>query len=405
MKNAAFTAMLGASIALGGAAEAAEPVSDGVVKIGLLLDMSSLYADITGTGSETAAKMAIEDFGGKVLDKPIEIVTADHQNKADVAAAKAREWFDSAQVDALMDVAASAPALAAQEIAKERNRIVVFNGPGSVRLSNEACGPQSVHYAYDTYALAHTVGQAVVKNGGDTWFFLTADYSFGQDLQKDTTEVVTASGGKVLGAVRHPLNTADFSSFLLQAQASKAKVVGLANAGGDTTNAIKQAAEFGLGASGQKLAGLLVYINDINALGLKTAAGMLLSEAFYWDLNDETRAWSRRFFERTKKMPNMSQAGVYSATMHYLNAVKRAGTDETGAVMAEMRKTPINDFFAKNGRIREDGRMVHEMYLFEVKKPEESKGPWDYYKVVATIPGDQAFQPLEKSRCPLVKKR
>lgn len=405
MKNVAITAMLGASVALGGAAKAAEPISDGVVKIGLLLDMSSLYADITGTGSETAAKMAIEDFGGKVLDKPIEIVTADHQNKADVAGAKAREWFDSAQVDALMDVAASAPALAAQEIAKERNRIAVFNGPGSLRLSNEACGPQSVHYAYDTYALAHTVGQAVVKNGGDTWFFLTADYSFGQDLQKDTTEVVTASGGKVLGAVRHPLNTADFSSFLLQAQASKAKVVGLANAGGDTTNAIKQAAEFGLGASGQKLAGLLVYINDINALGLKTAAGMLLSEAFYWDLNDETRAWSRRFFERTKKMPNMSQAGVYSATMHYLNAVKRAGTDETNAVMAEMRKTPINDFFAKNGRIREDGRMVHDMYLFEVKKPEESKAPWDYYKVVATIPGDQAFQPLEKSRCPLVKKK
>jgi branched-chain amino acid transport system substrate-binding protein len=404
MKKAAITAMLGASVALGGAATAAEPVSDGVVKIGLLLDMSSLYADITGTGSEIAAKMAIEDFGGKVLGKPIEIVTADHQNKADVAAAKAREWFDSAQVDALMDVAASAPALAAQEIAKERNRIVVFNGPGSVRLSNEACGPQSVHYAYDTYALAHTVGQAVVKNGGDTWFFLTADYSFGQDLQRDTTEVVEASGGKVLGAVRHPLNTADFSSFLLQAQASKAKVIGLANAGGDTTNAIKQAAEFGLTAGGQKLAGLLVYINDINALGLKTAAGMLLSEAFYWDLNDETRAWSRRFFERTKKMPNMSQAGVYSATMHYLNAVKRAGTDETDAVMAEMRKTPINDFFAKNGRIREDGRMVHEMYLFEVKKPEESKGPWDYYKVVATIPGDQAFQPLEKSRCPLVKK-
>ena len=399
-----LTAALGATVLLGGAAHAADPVSDGVVKIGLLLDMSSLYADITGTGSETAAKMAAEDFGGKVLGKPIEVIAADHQNKPDIAAAKARAWFDAEHVDALMDVAASGPALAVQEVAKEKNRIAVYNGPGSVRLTNEACGPQSIHYAYDTYALAHTVGQAIVKNGGDTWFFVTADYSFGTDLQKDTSAVVTANGGKVLGAVRHPLNTADFSSFLLQAQASKAKVVGLANAGGDTTNAIKQAAEFGLVAGGQKLAGLLVYINDVHALGLKTAAGMMLSEAFYWNLDDETRAWSRRFFDKTKKMPNMSQAGVYSATMHYLEAIKAAGTDETNAVMSAMRKAPIHDFFAKNGRIRDDGRMVHDMYLFEVKKPEESKGPWDFYKVVATVPGDEAFQPLEKSRCPLVKK-
>jgi branched-chain amino acid transport system substrate-binding protein len=402
-RSGILTAALGASVALG-AAHGADPVSDGVVKVGLLLDMSGLYADITGPGSEAAAKLAVADFGGTVLGKPIEVVAADHQNKPDIAAAKAREWFDAQRVDALMDVAASGPALAVQEIAKEKNRIAVYNGPGSVRLSNEACGPQSIHYAYDTYALAHTVGQAVVKSGGDTWFFLTADYSFGQDLQKDTTDVVTANGGKVLGAVRHPLNTADFSSFLLQAQASKAKVVGLANAGGDTTNAIKQAAEFGLVAGGQKLAGLLVYINDVHALGLKTAAGMMLSEGFYWDLNDQTRAWSHRFFEKTGRMPNMSQAGVYSATMHYLEAVKAAGTDETGAVMAAMRKAPIHDFFAKNGRIREDGRMVHDMYLFQVKKPEESKGAWDYYKVVATIPGDEAFQPLEKSRCPLVKK-
>jgi branched-chain amino acid transport system substrate-binding protein len=403
-RSGIVTAALAATVLFGGAAHGADPVSDGVIKIGLLLDMSSLYADITGTGSETAAKMAVEDFGGKVLDKPIEVIAADHQNKPDIAAAKAREWFDAEHVDALMDVAASGPALAVQEVAKEKNRIAVYNGPGSVRLTNEACGPQSIHYAYDTYALAHTVGKAIVKNGGDTWFFLTADYSFGTDLQKDTTAVVTANGGKVLGAVRHPLNTADFSSFLLRAQASKAKVVGLANAGGDTTNAIKQAAEFGLVAGGQKLAGLLVYINDVHALGLKTAAGMMLSEAFYWNLDDETRAWSRRFFEKTKKMPNMSQAGVYSATMHYLEAVKAAGTDETNAVMAAMRKAPIHDFFAKNGRIREDGRMVHDMYLFEVKKPEESKGPWDFYKVVATVPGDEAFQPLEKSRCKLVKK-
>jgi branched-chain amino acid transport system substrate-binding protein len=399
-----ITATLCASLGLAEAARAAEPISDGIVRIGLLLDMSSLYADITGTGSEAAAKMAVEDFGGTVLGKPIEVLSADHQNKPDIAAAKAREWFDSTRVDALMDVAASGPALAVQEIAKERNKIAVYNGPGSVRLSNEACGPQSVHYAYDTYALAHTVGQAIVKAGGDSWFFLTADYSFGQDLQKDTSEVVAANGGKVLGAVRHPLNSADFSSFLLQAQASKAKIVGLANAGGDTTNAIKQAAEFGLAGSGQKLAGLLVYINDVNALGLKTAAGMMLSEGFYWDLDEETRTWSRRFLERTGKMPNMSQAGVYSATRHYLEAVKAVGTDATDPVMAAMRKTPIKDFFAKNGRIREDGRMVHDMYLFQVKKPEESKGAWDFYKVVATIPGDQAFQPLEKSRCPLVKK-
>jgi branched-chain amino acid transport system substrate-binding protein len=403
-KNAFHAAMLLAATSLFGGAASAGPVSDDVVKIGLILDMSSLYADITGIGSETAAKMAVEDFGGKVLGKPLEVVTADHQNKADIAGAKAREWFESQQVDALLDVAASATALAAQQVAKERNKIAIFNGPGSTRLTNEACGPQSIHYTYDTYALAHTVGQAIVKEGGDSWFFLTADYSFGHDLQKDTSEVVTASGGKVIGSVRHPINAADFSSFLLQAQSSKAKIIGLANAGGDTTNAIKQAVEFGIVRGGQKLAGLLVYINDVNGLGLNTAQGMLLSEAFYWDLNDDTRAWSRRFFERVKRMPNMSQAGVYSATIHYLKAVEAAGTDETGPVMAAMRRTPVNDFFAKNGKIREDGRMVHDMYLFQVKTPSESQGPWDFYKLVATVPGDAAFQPLAQSRCSLVKK-
>jgi branched-chain amino acid transport system substrate-binding protein len=403
-KNAFHAAMLLAATSLFGGAASAGPVSDNVVKIGLILDMSSLYADITGIGSETAAKMAVEDFGGKVLGKPLEVVTADHQNKADIAGAKAREWFESQQVDALLDVAASATALAAQQVAKERNKIAIFNGPGSTRLTNEACGPQSIHYTYDTYALAHTVGQAIVKEGGDSWFFLTADYSFGHDLQKDTSEVVTASGGKVIGSVRHPINAADFSSFLLQAQSSKAKIIGLANAGGDTTNAIKQAVEFGIVRGGQKLAGLLVYINDVNGLGLNTAQGMLLSEAFYWDLNDDTRAWSRRFFERVKRMPNMSQAGVYSATIHYLKAVEAAGTDETGPVMAAMRRTPVNDFFAKNGKIREDGRMVHDMYLFQVKTPSESQGPWDFYKLVATVPGDAAFQPLAQSRCSLVKK-
>ena len=392
------------ALAASAQAQAPEKVSDGVVKFGLLLDMSSLYSDITGQGSVTAARMAIEDYGGKVLGKPVEVIFADHQNKPDIAASVAREWFDTQKVDAILDVAASATALATVEIAKGKNKIVVMSGPGAARLTNEACSPVSVHYAYDTYSLAHTTGGATVKQGGDTWFFLTADYAFGHELERDASAVVTESGGKVLGSVRAPLNTPDFSSFLLQAQGSKAKVIGLANAGGDTTNAIKQAAEFGIVKGGQKLAGLLVYINDVHSLGLERAQGMLLTEGFYWDLNDETRAWSKRFFERQQKMPNMSQAGVYSTVLHYLRAVEAAGTDETVAVMAKMRELPINDVFAKNGRIREDGRMVHDMYLFEVKKPSESKGPWDYYKLLATVPGEEAFQPLSKSRCPLVKK-
>jgi len=377
--------------------------SDNVVKIGLILDMASLYADITGEGSVTAARMAIEDFGGKVNGVPIELVFADHGNKADIAAAKAREWFDTQKVDMIGDVAASATALAALEIAKQKNRIIMFNGPATTRLTNENCTPVSVHYTYDTYALAAGTGKGVLKMGGDTWFFLTADYAFGHSLEKDVSDVVKAAGGKVLGSVRHPLNAQDFSSFLLQAQASKAKVIGLANAGGDTINAIKQAAEFGI-TKNQSLAGLLVYINDIHSLTLQATQGMLLTEAYYWDLNDETRKWARRFFEKMKKMPNMSQAGVYSSVMHYLKAVQAVGTDDTAKVMARMKATPVNDFFAKNGRIREDGRMVHDMYLFEVKKPSESKYPWDYYKVKATIPGDEAFMPLAKSVCPLVKK-
>jgi branched-chain amino acid transport system substrate-binding protein len=385
-------------------AQPADKVSDGVVKFGLLLDMSSLYADITGQGSVTAARMAIEDHGGKALGKPVEVIFADHQNKPDIAASLAREWFDTQKVDAILDVAASATALATVEIAKGKNKIVVMSGPGAARLTNEACSAVSVHYAYDTYSLAHTTGGATVKQGGDTWFFLTADYAFGHELERDASAVVTASGGKVVGSVRAPLNSSDFSSFLLQAQGSKAKVIGLANAGGDTTNAIKQAAEFGIVKGGQKLAGLLVYINDVHSLGLERAQGMLLTEGFYWDLNDETRAWSKRFFDRHGKMPNMSQAGLYSSVRHYLKAVEAAGTDETGPVMAKMRELPINDVFARNGRIREDGRMVHDMYLFEVKKPAESKGPWDYYKLLATVPGEEAFQPLAKSRCPLLKK-
>ena len=373
------------------------------VKLGILTDFSSIFTDYTGKGSVTAIQMAVEDFGGKVLGKPIELIYTDHQNKADVSASKAREWFDTQKVDILADVAANAPALAALEVAKQKNKIVMFPSAGSTRLSNENCSAVSIHYTYDTYAMAAGTGRGVLKSGGDTWFFLTADYAFGQSLEKDTTDVVKAEGGKVLGSVRHPLNAQDFTSFLLQAQASKAKIIGLANAGGDLVNAIKSAGEFGI-TKNQRLAALLMYINDVHALGLKQAQGMLLTESFYWDLNDETRAWSRRFFERMKKMPNMSQAGVYSSVTHYLKAVKAAGTDETGAVMAKMKATPVNDFFAKNARIREDGRLVKDVYLFEVKKPEESKTPWDYYKLKATIPGKDAYMPLDKSACSLVKK-
>ncbi|MGJ4899537.1 MULTISPECIES: ABC transporter substrate-binding protein [unclassified Bradyrhizobium] len=374
------------------------------LKIGGILDMSSLYADITGPGSETAAKMAVEDFGGEVLGRKIEVIAADHLNKADLAANIARDMLDNQGVEMIWDVAASATALAAGEIAKARNKIIIFNGPGSVRLSNEACGPYTVHYVFDTFAQANVTGLAAVKSGLDSWFFLTADYAFGQDLEKDTTAVVVKSGGKVLGSVRHPLNTSDFSSFLLQAQASKAKVIGLANAGGDTINAIKQAAEFGLTKGGQKLSPLLAFVSDIDSVGLETAQGLLVAEAFYWDLNDDTRAFTKRFMERTKRVPTSAQAGVYSSVTHYLKAVKAAGTTDADAVMKLMRATPINDMFAKGGRIREDGRMVHDMYLFEVKKPSESKTRSDDYKLLATVSGNEAFQPLEASRCPLVKK-
>jgi branched-chain amino acid transport system substrate-binding protein len=348
--------------------------------------------------------MAAEDFGGEVLGRRIEIIAADHLNKADLSANIARDMLDNQGVEAIIDVAASATALAAGEIAKARNKIIIFNGPGSIRLTNEACGPYTVHYVFDTFGQANTTGLAAVKAGLDSWFFLTADYAFGQDLEKDTTNVVLKSGGKVLGGVKHPLNTSDFSSFLLQAQSSKAKVVGLANAGGDTINAIKQAAEFGLTKSGQKLSPLLAFVTDIDSVGLETAQGLLLAEAFYWDLNDDTRAFSKRFMERVKRVPTSAQAGVYSSVTHYLKAVKAAGTTDAAAVMKIMKDTPINDMFASNGRIREDGRMIHDMYLFEVKKPSESRARWDDYKLLATVPGNEAFQSLEASRCPLVKK-
>jgi branched-chain amino acid transport system substrate-binding protein len=398
-----LSAALGALLAVG-ASQAALAQSKPPLKLGGILDMSGLYADITGAGSETAAKMAAEDFGGEVLGRKIEVLAADHLNKADLAANIARDMFDNQGAEMLYDVAASATALAAGEIAKARNKIVFFNGPGSIRLSNEACGPYTVHYVFDTFAQANVTGLAAVKQGLDSWFFITVDYAFGQDLEKDTANVVQKSGGKVLGNVRHPLNTSDFSSYLLQAQASKAKVIGLANAGGDTINTIKQAVEFGIMKTGQKLSPLLVFVTDIDSIGLETAQGLLLSEAFYWDLNDETRAFSKRFKDRVGRVPSAAQAGVYSSVTHYLKAVKAAGTTDSAAVMKIMKETPINDMFAKNGRIREDGRMVHDMYLFEVKKPSESKGRWDDYKLIATVPGNEAFQSLELSRCPLVKK-
>ena len=396
-----LTAALASLLAVVGSAALAQSKP---LKLGGILDMSGLYADITGAGSEAAAKMAVEDFGGEVLGRKIEIIAADHLNKADLAASIARDMLDNQGVEMIWDVAASATALAAGEIAKARNKIIIFNGPGSIRLSNEACGPFTVHYVFDTFGQANTTGLAAVKSGLDSWYFLTADYAFGQDLEKDTTNVVVKSGGKVLGTVRHPLNTSDFSSYLLQAQASKAKVIGLANAGGDTINAIKQGAEFGLMKGGQKISPLLAFVTDIDSIGLDTAQGLLLAEAFYWDLNDETRAVSKRFMDRIKRVPTAAQAGVYSSVTHYLKAVKTAGTTDAEAVMKLMKATPINDMFAKNGRIREDGRMVHDMYLFEVKKPQESKGRWDDYNLLATVPGNEAFQSLELSRCPLVKK-
>ncbi len=380
-------------------------ISDDVVKLGVLNDMSSLYADATGKGSLLAAQMAVEDFGGSVLGKPIEVVFADHQNKPDIGANIGRQWYDQEHVDAIVDVPTSSVALAIQQISKEKNRVFLMSGPGTSDLTGKACAPTGVHWTYDTYALSHVAGKAMVERGEDSWFFITADYAFGHALERDAAEVVKASGGKVLGAVRAPLNTADFSSYLLQAQASGAKVVALANAGGDTQTAIKQAAEFGLQKSGQKLLALLIQITDVHSLGLETAQGMTMTDGFYWDRDDETRAFSRRFFEKMHIMPTMIHAGVYSEVRHYLKAIAAAKTDEAKAVVAKMRELPIEDFFAKHAKLREDGRMVHDMYLMQVKAPAESKGEWDLYKILATVPGDAAFRPIDRGDCPLVAKR
>ncbi len=379
-------------------------VSNGVIKIGVLTDLSGLYSDLAGQGTIVATQMAIDDFIKQEKPKfKIEIVSADHQNKADIAANKAREWFEKDQVNVVSELVTTSTALAVQKIAKEKNKIALISGAGSTLITNENCNDVSVHWTYDTYAVSKGTAGAVTKQGGKKWFFLTADYAFGHSLEKDASEVVKANGGEVVGSVRHPFPGTDFSSFLLKAQSSGAQVIGLANAGGDTINSIKQAAEFGI-TEKQSLAGLLMFISDVNSLGLKTTQNMYLTEGFYWDLNDATRAWSKRFFERHKRMPTMVQAGQYSSILHYLNAVKAINSDDTAKVMTQMKKTPVNDFFAKNGKIRDDGRMVHDMYLLQVKKPAESKAPWDYYNVRATIPADTAFQPLSASKCPLIKK-
>jgi branched-chain amino acid transport system substrate-binding protein len=378
-------------------------ISDGVVKIGVLNDMSSLYSDATGKGSLTAAQMAVADFGGKVQGSPIEVISADHQNKPDVGSTIARAWYDTGKVDVIVDVPTSSVALAIQQITQERNRVFLISGAGASDLTGTACSPNGIHWTYDTYALSNVAGKAMVARGEDSWFFVTADYAFGQSLERDAAAIVKANSGQVLGAVHHPLNTQDFSSFLIQAQASKAKVVALANAGGDTQNAIKQAYEFGLQRQGQKLLALLLNITDVHSLGIQAAQGMIATEGFYWDMDDASRAFSKRFFEKANHMPTMIQAGVYSAVTHYLKAVDAAGTDEAKAVIARMKAMPINDFFAKNGYIREDGRMVHDMYLVQVKSPAESKGEWDLYKVLATVRGDDAYRSPTEGGCPLVK--
>lgn len=402
MKKLITLACSAAIASLSGAASA--QISGDMVKIGVLTDLSGTYSDLAGSGAVVATQMAIDDFIAEA--KPsfkVEMVSADHQNKADIASNKAREWFEREGVDAATELVTTSTALAVMKIAKEMNKIALMSGPASTPITNEQCNDVSVHYTYDTYALANGTAKAVTKQGGKTWFFLTADYAFGQALEKDSSAVVIANGGKVLGSVRHPFPASDFSSFLLQAQASGAQIIGLANAGADTTNAIKQASEFGITPK-QSLAGLLMFITDVHSLGLKSTQGMYLTTGFYWDLNDATRAWSKRFFDKQKRMPSMVQAGQYSSVLHYLRAVKAAGTDDTAKVMAQMKKTPISDFFAKNGQIRDDGRMIHDMYLVQVKKPEESKYPWDYYHVRQTIPAAEAFQPLSESRCPLIKK-
>jgi branched-chain amino acid transport system substrate-binding protein len=399
MKLAAIIGF-GACLVLTGTASSQETFSLGTaVKIGVLTDMSSLYSDIGGAGSVEAARMAITDFGGTVNGKKIELFSADHKNNPDLGAGIANQWFGYDYVDAIADVTTSSVALAVQEVARGRNKVLLISGAADSDLTGKACSPTSVHWTYDDVALANGTGRAVVKNGGGSWFFITADYAFGYDLERDTTKVVRQNGGSVLGSVRAPLGTADFSPFLSKAQASGARIIGLANAGGDTINSIKQAAKLGIAQGGQKLAALLLFISDVHSLGLQTAQGLQQTSAFYWDQNDATRAWSKRFFDRMKREPTMVQAGVYGSIMHYLAAIKATGTTAGPIVVKEMKATRVNDFMTKNGYIREDGTLVRDMYLFEVKSPSESRGPWDYYKQIAVIPGEEAFKLLGPNEC------
>ena len=398
----AVSLAVGALSAMGVAAPASAQISGDVVKIGFITDVSGVYSDIDGQGGAEAIRFAIADMGGAINGKKIELVVADHQNKADVAASKSREWFDQQGVDVLIGGTNSGAALAMAKVASEKKKPFIEIGAGSARLTNEECSPYTVHYAYDTVALAKGTGSAVVKQGGKSWFFLTADYAFGHSLESDTANVVKASGGTVVGAVRHPLSASDFSSFLLQAQSSKAQIIGLANAGGDFINAVKAANEFGITKTA-KLAGLLVFINDIHSLTPKLTQGLYLTDSWYWDTNDETRKFAKRYFDKQKKMPSSLQAADYSSALQYLTAVKAAGSDDADKVMAQLRKTKFNDVYMKNGSLRADGRVVHDMYLYQVKAPADSKYPWDYYKLVQTIPGDQAFTTKAESKCALWK--
>ncbi len=395
---------LACAAAMGLSATAGAQVSDDVVKIGILNDQSGMMADLSGRDAVVAVEMAIEDFGGTVLGKPVEVISADHQNKVDIGLGIARKWYEQEQVDLILDVPNSAIALAVQDLTRQMDRIAIFASAGSSDLTGKSCSPNGIHWTYDTYALASGVASGVIDDGGKSWFFLTSDYAFGHALERDAVAVVEARGGEVKGTVRHPITNSDFSSFLLQAQASGAQVIGLSNGSADTVNSIKQAREFGITEAGQRLAALLFFITDVDSIGLEAAQGVNLVEAFYWDQNDETRQWSARFEERTGRKPTMLHASDYGATLHYLNAIQAAGTDAAGPVMAQMKATPINDVMTTDGYIREDGRVMRDMYLFEVKKPEESTQRWDYYHTVRTIDAESAFRPVEQSECSLLKK-
>jgi len=398
-----LTYVMSAALVVAAAAPALADVSDGKVKIGILNDQSGVYADFGGKWSFEAAKMAVEDFGGKVAGAPVEVISADHQNKPDIASNIARQWYDTEQVDAIMELTTSSVALAVQGISAEKKKIDIVTGAATTDLTGKACSPYGFHWAYDTHALAVGTGGALTREGGDSWYFVTVDYAFGHSLEEQTANFVKAQGGTVVGAVRHPLGTTDYSSFLLQAQASGAKVIGLANAGLDTSNSIKQAAEFGIVAGGQRLAALLFTLAEVHGLGLDTAQGTTVTEGFYWDRDDESRAFGQKFMERTGRMPNMVQAGTYSAVTQYLKAIDKAGTDETEAVSKLLHEMPVDDLFGRGGKVGPNGRMIHDMYLLEVKKPSESKQAWDYFKVLATIPGDEAYIKPAESGCPLVK--